>query len=458
MIRTKMKPMKKFIILLFLISLTQIVKAQIDPTLASQLQSILDNSVSNSGNNGVSAHLIMSNGTTWDGTAGLGKNNFPITDTTLFHGASTTKFNMAILMLLLAEDGLIDLDQSWNNYVALNVVFDTSITVRQLLNHTSGIADYLETASSGNDITSDFNYFYTPQYILENIVSGIPDFPVGSDFQYSNSNYVLAALIAETVTGNPVQTELRNRIWTPLGMNHTYYGAYETYAEPTAGVWWNFGSGLTDYSNLPTTSMLSYAYGAGNIVSCPSDLGSLLNAILNNQLLNAQSLNEMLTFVPGSYSSWTAGYGLGIHHLLGQTNDAVIGHDGYYTNLTDMFHSMDCGFTLVTMTNTQTSWFGIINPMYDIVTNYCATVNVKETGSKIETDFTIYPNPAQNQFNIISEQMINEVEIIDATGRIYYHISPYDKSISLQINTNGLYFIKVKYNEQIVTKKLIVKN
>jgi len=345
-------------------------KAQINTDLANQLQNVLDNSVSNLGNNGVSAHLIMPTGQTWNGTAGLGQQNLPITNTTLFHGASIMKFNIAILMLLLAEDNLVDLDQSWNNYVSLNLGFDTSITVRQLLNHTSGIADYLETSDSGNTITSDFNHFYKPQYILEKIVSDVPLFPVGTDFQYSNSNYALAALIAEAVTGNPVHEELRNRIWTPLGMNHTYFGAYETYTEPFAGVWWNFGSGITNYSNVSKTSMLSYAYASGNIISCPTDLAILLNGVLNGQLLSASSLDKMLTFVPNSFSSWTAGYGLGIHHQSGQTDDIVIGHNGCYTNLTDMLHSMNHGFTLVTMSNTQTQWFGIFNPMYDVLSNY----------------------------------------------------------------------------------------
>jgi D-alanyl-D-alanine carboxypeptidase len=450
--------MKKFILLFLFFSFKQVAMAQIDSTLAGQLQSILDNSVSKSGNNGVSAHLIMSNGETWGGTAGVGKGNISITDTTLFHGASTTKFNMAILMLLLVEDGLIDLDESWNNYVSLNVDFDTLITVRQLLNHTSGIADYLETARSGNDVTSDFNFFYTPRYLLENIVSGIPDFEAGSNFQYSNSNYVLAAFIAEAVTGNPVQTELRNRIWNPLGMHHTYFGAYETYTEPTAGVWWNFGNGLTDYSNVPTTSMLSYGYAAGNIVSCPTDLAILLNAVLKNQLLNTQSLNEMLTFVHRSFSSWTAGYGLGIHHLLGLTSETVIGHDGYYTNLTDMFHSVDGDFTLVTMTNTQTSWFGIFNPMYEIVSAYRPLSGVLENADKVQADLTMYPNPAQNHFNITSEQIIIEIEIIDALGDIFYQSTPNDKSISLPIDQGGVYFVIVRTNKQTVSRKLIVKN
>lgn len=447
--------MKKFIIFLCLISITSSITAQIDSVLAGQLQNALDSCVS-IGNNGVSAYVLMPNGQFWNGTAGVGKQNIPITDSTVFHGASITKFNIAILMMLLVEDNLVDLDRSWNDYVSLNVDFDTSITVRQLLNHTSGIADYLETDTADAIIISDFDLFYTPQFILENIVSGVPDFPTGTDFAYSSSNYVLVGLIAEAVTGNPVHTELRNRIWNPLGMSHTYFGAYETYTEPTSGVWWNFGSGLTDYSDMPKTSMLSYAYGGGNIVSCPTDLGVLLNALLSSQLLNTQSLNEMLTFVPESYSSWTAGYGLGIHHQYGQNDDKVIGHDGCYTNLSDMFHSMNYDFTLVTMSNTAISWFGVFNPMYDILSNYFMTTDVIELDKEI--DITVYPNPTTSKFNIKCAQIITEIVINDMLGRVIYHANPNDKETAITIDKDGSYLVTVKTDQGSTTRKLIVKN
>lgn len=444
--------MKILFTLLCLFSFAPQINAQIDPVLANQLQTVLDNSVTVSGNNGVSAHLIMPNGQTWTGTAGVGKQNLAVSDSMVFHGASTTKFNLAILMLMLAEDSLVDLDLSWNQYVSLNVNFDTTITVRQLLNHTSGIADYLEAPGSGANITADFNYFFTPQHILENIVSGIPDFPVGTDFAYSNSNYVLAGLVAEAVTGNPIQTELKNRIWAPLGMNHTYFGGYDTYSEPTAGVWWNFGSGVTDYSNMPTTSMLSFAYGAGNIVSCPGDLAILLDALMNNQLLNAQSQSEMTTFVPNSFSSWTAGYGLGIHHV-GQVNETVLGHDGYYTNLTDMFHSTNCGFTLVTMTNTQTAWFGIFNPMYQIVADYCTGTQTIEPEEVIEV--AIYPNPSSGQISIQSLEPLDEIEVKDVVGRVISHFYPHLNKVSLTIEEAGIYFVTLKSGQKTITQKVI---
>jgi len=251
------------------------VNAQINPTLATQLQQALNNRVQNYGNKGVSACVIMPNGDVWKGTAGVGQNSVTICDSTVFNGASITKTNIATLIFLLAEDGSLHLDSSWHKYIDLNVNFDTTITIRQLLNHTSGIADYLETPSAGTLITSDFNHAFTPIEILETIVPGVPDFAPGTNFAYSTSNYALLALIAQTVTGNPVQQALHNRIWDPLGMTHTYFGGFENYTEPRAGVWWNFGSGLVNYSNNPQTSMLTYGYGGANIVSTPEDLAIL---------------------------------------------------------------------------------------------------------------------------------------------------------------------------------------
>ncbi|MFT4666410.1 MAG: D-alanyl-D-alanine carboxypeptidase [Polaribacter sp.] len=447
---------KQLILLLLLTSTTTLLKAQVDPLITIELQSILNNSVSNAGNNGVSAHLIMPNGETWNGTAGFGKDDLPITPTTVFHGASTTKLNIATLILLLAEENLIDLDESWTTYISLDAEFNPSITVRHLLNHTSGIADYLETASSGNDITSDFNNFFTPQYILENIVSDVPLFLPGTGFRYSNSNYALAALIAETVTGNPVHTELRNRIWNPLGMTHTYFGAYENYTESSAGVWWNFGNGLTDYNDMATTSMLSYAYGAGNIVTCPTDLALFLSAVINGQLLSTESLDEMMDFGFNSFSSWTAGYGLGLHHSAGQPDDVVLGHDGYYTNLTSMFHSRDDGFTLVTMTNTQTEWFGLFNPMYDELSDYFLSTDVNEFDKDVE--LMVYPNPTEGQFDIVSARVIDEVEVKDMLGKVIYRAEVNAKKVSVAMDVEGLYFLVLRFGERRVVRTLLVEN
>ncbi len=432
--------------------------AQIDSALAAQLQQILNDRVQINGDNGVSACVIMPNGDTWKGTACVGAGNAAITDSTVFHGASIMKTNIATLLLLLAEDGLLNLDSSWHHYVNLNVNFDTTITLRQLISNTSGIADFLEIPGSGNYVTNDFNYAFTPVEILENIVSGVPDFAAGTDFNYSTSNFVLAAFIAETVTGNPVQQELRTRIWDPLGMTHTYFGGFENYSEPRAGVWWNFGSGLQNFSDSAETSMLTYGYGGANIVSTPEDLAHFARALFTGSILSQTSMNQMQVISPDSYSAWSAGYGLGIHHAYSFANDSMLGHDGYFTNMTDMFHSYDYGFTLVTMTNTQTQWFAIFDEMYDVIKNYIPLGIMENTASPL---LNLFPNPATNNITITSGSTDNhmEISITDITGKIIYTTTS-TESERLEVNTKnftaGIFIMQIETADFIETKKFIV--
>jgi D-alanyl-D-alanine carboxypeptidase len=444
-----------FTTLLFSIS----AKAQFDSQLATQLQQILNTRVQNFGNNGVSACVIMPDGSTWKGTAGVGQNSLAITDSTVFHGASITKANIAVLLLMLAENGLLSLDSSWNKYVNLNVNFNPSITIRQLLNHSSGIADYLEVPGNGTLVTNNFNYAYTPAEILENIVSGTPQFAPGTNYMYSTSNYVLAALIAQTVTGNPVQQELHSRIWDPLGMTHTYFGGFESYTEPRAGVWWDFGNGQQNYSNNPETSMLTYGYGGANIVSTPGDLALFARALFTGTLLSQASLNQMKVYVPSSYSSSFAGYGLGIHHASVFGSNNVLGHDGYYTNLSNMFHSYNYDFTLVTMTNTQTDWFAIFNQMYTPIKNRIIALGTPE--NMASPGMRLFPNPTDGRLTLYLDNTGQdaEISIADLTGKIIYTAASAGTQ-QLELDTKdfstGVYAVKVQTADYTGTKKLVV--
>lgn len=433
------------------------IQSQINPTLAGQLQTALNNRVTNYGNHGVSACVIMPNGDVWKGVAGVGQNSVAICDSTVFNGASITKANIATLILLLVEDGTLHLDSSWHKYIDLNVSFDTTITLRQLLNHTSGIADFLETPSAGTLITSNFNHAFTPVEILETIVPSAPAFAAGTNFQYSTSNYALLALIAQTVTGNPVQQTLHSRIWDPLGMTHTSFGGFENFTEPHAGVWWNFGSGLVNYSNNPKTSMLTFGYGGANIVTTPEDLAIFARALFTGTLLTQNSLNAMKVFSANSYTSWCAGYGLGIHNSHLYSNNSVLGHDGDYTNMSDMFHSYDYGFTLVTMSNTAKQWFGIFDGMYNTIKNYL-TVGIIENEGDGRID--LYPNPANNKLtiNLGNNSKQVEITICDLNGKIIYTTTSTERQVLVNTKefAEGVYFVKVRTEDLIATKKLVI--
>lgn len=449
-----MKKQLLFIPLIILFSM--VLKAQINPALAAQLQQILDNRVLINGDKGVSACLIMQNGDTWKGTAGVGQNSVAITDTTVFHGASITKANVATLILLLAENNLLHLDSAWTKYISLNANFNPSITIRQLLNHTSGIKDYLETPSAGTLITSNYNYSFTPFEILENITDDSPLFAPGTNFSYATTNYALLSLIAQTVTGNPVQQELRNRIWNPLNMTHTYFGGFENYTEPRAGIWWDFGVGLQNYSNQPYTSMLTFGYGGANIVTTPYDLAKFARALFTSTVLTTASFNQMKTFAINSNPFWN-GYGLGVHRMYSGTVN-TLGHDGYYTNMSDMFHSFDYGFTLVTMTNTQTQIFAIYKAMYTAIKNFITTGEIENV---ITENITISPNPANEsiRLNLNNNNSDAELSIVDVTGKVVYkktlkQVTSHD--VNVQDLSEGIYFVKILTKGTIATKKLII--
>src|SRR5688572_26678161 len=102
--------MKRISLILCLSCYTYLASAQIDPALAAQLQSVLNTQVSSGGNHGVSAHLVLQDSSTWTGTAGVDGLNQPMTDSTVFISASISKLNIAVLLLLLAEDSLVNLD------------------------------------------------------------------------------------------------------------------------------------------------------------------------------------------------------------------------------------------------------------------------------------------------------------------------------------------------------------
>lgn len=431
--------MKKFYLFLLTVLLGSALQAQIPSALATQLQNVLNDGINNKGMHGNSAHLILQSGQTWTGTAGVNGQGQPILDTTVFIAASISKLNIALVLLLMQEDGILDLDDTWHDWLPnLNVAFDTNITIRQLLNHTSGIKDYLEVPSAETYITNNFSYFYTPQYVLENIISGTPDFAAGTNFSYSNSNYCLAAYIAEAATANSLKDELHNRIWDPLGMNHTYFGAYEPINDPSAGRWWHFAggsAGVADYSNQSDTSILSFGYGTDNVVTCPTDLAKLVHALTNNQILNAQSMTELQTWVPQSAIDWTGNYGLGIHHLLGQTVDSVIGHNGKFMNESDVFHSSMCGFTLCCMSNTYGNWEWLYNQMYSVIRNYyaCNAVPVANfyatpktacTGNIVTLrDSSTNYKPTAWNWNIPGATFVNGTNANDSMPQVIYNTS-----------------------------------
>lgn len=141
--------------------------------------------------------------------------NAPTTNDTVFEIASNSKQYTAGAVMLLVQDGKLSLDDSITKYLPGLPRHYDPVTIRHLLNHTSGVKDYIEEFSLNRSLN------YTAQELIARIGAQELNFPPGEDARYSTTGYLLLGLIIEKVTGAPYGEFLRERIFTPLGMSRT---------------------------------------------------------------------------------------------------------------------------------------------------------------------------------------------------------------------------------------------
>ncbi|WP_429910626.1 serine hydrolase domain-containing protein [Glycocaulis sp.] len=215
----------------------------------------------------------------------------PVSGDTVFRIGSVTKQFTAAAILLLAEDGRLSLDDTLNQYFP-DFPRSDEVTVRQLLQHTSGISNY--TSFDGfMDTTAPLDH--DEARMVAYIASADPlyDFDPGTGWSYSNSGYMLLDYIAERVAGEPLADFLKTRIFDPLGMDDTRMDdaaeivphraqGYDAAPDTEAG-----------FTNAGYLS-LSVAAGAGAIRSTPQDMIVWTQALLNGDVVSSDSLTLML--------------------------------------------------------------------------------------------------------------------------------------------------------------------
>ena len=302
-------------------------------TLAQKFQNALDEGVVNYGGKGVAVAIIIPGENPWFGMAGVSHGTTPVTNDMLFATGSTTKNFAATLTLQLAEEGKLSLDDSLHNWIQSFPQIDSTITIRQLLNHTNGIFNFSDHPTVWNNIFSNPTRHWTHEEVITNFVLS-PYFQPGQGWHYSNSGYVLLAMILENVTGTSLSSELRNRFWIPLGMNSTYLPIEETLPGPVAHGWFDLnGNGnYEDISSYSIAAFTSAASLAGAVYSTSEDLAKWAKALFHDKtVLSQNSLDQMLTFYsPIPDQPLLDGYGLGVINFSRDlfNNLEIIGHSG----------------------------------------------------------------------------------------------------------------------------------
>lgn len=227
-----------------------------------------------------------------------------------FRAASVTKTFVATVVLQLAAEGRLSLDDtvdSWLPGLVSGHGNDGSrITIRNLLQHTSGIYNYGLEEDLGNT-AEDFErtklYHFDPEQSIAGAMRHSPDFPPADPddpepkWNYSNPNYMLAGLIIKKATGRPWADEVRDRIIRPLGLKDTYEPGDDPYLkQPYAHNYHRFPD--SDRWTDTTVRNISWADAAGSLVTSQRDLDRFFTALLGGRLLPAAQLAEMRRTVP----------------------------------------------------------------------------------------------------------------------------------------------------------------
>jgi len=245
----------------------------------------------------------------------------PVPDNGYFRIGSNTKTFVAVVVLQLVGEGRLSLDDTVEHWlpgvVAGNGNDGRRITVRQLLQHTSGLYNYTsalpELASADAFFAGRFEH-YDAAELVALAMAHAPNFAPGTNWSYSNTNYILAGMIVQKVTGRTWAAEVQHRILGPLGLRQTYVpGGNPLVRRPHAEGYQQFepGGPLLDTTEFSPSA----ADAAGSIISTPADLARFWQALQQGRLLAPRQMAQLHTTVPATEFTDVfpgARYGLGI--------------------------------------------------------------------------------------------------------------------------------------------------
>ncbi len=297
---------------------------------------------------GLSVAVRLSSGETWTGVSGFAslQPDEPVTNETPFAVASITKTFVTALILGLVDEGVLSLDDPLSDFLP-DFPRARRITLRQLLEHTSGVFNFFESPRYVQEVFGDRTRRWTFDEILGFVAT--PYCTPGTCFHYSNTNFVLLGRVAEVATGKPLHTELRRRFFDPLGLARTVFQPDERTPRDAAHGHLAYAGGFIDHTGrsrvIPHLSAATVAWAAGAVVSTPSDLARWASALYGGEILTPESTAQMLTFRPRD------DYGLGTRTQIFRGRVAV-GHLGGIRGFENaMWHFPDEGVTIVMLSD-----------------------------------------------------------------------------------------------------------
>ncbi|MEU6253977.1 serine hydrolase domain-containing protein [Streptomyces sp. NPDC047043] len=308
-----------------------------------------------------------------------------------FRIGSITKTFSAVVLMQLADEKKLDLDASVDRYLP-GLLPDRGITVRQVLGHRSGLYDYTDEmfAKTVPGFEAVRSKVFTYRQLVDRSLRHKRTNAPGAAYAYSNTNFVVAGMLIEKLTGNSVRTEYQNRIFKPLKLRDTFYVHPGTtipgrhakgYLTPDRS-----GAELVD----ATDQTVSWAQSAGAVISSTQDLHTFLSALLRGRLMSPAQLAQMERMLPVNS---TQAYGLGLRRRDLSCGISVYGHtgavQGYYSYA---FATKDGRRSLAALANTSNN-AAVLNTMLGTLESaFCGKqAKLRRAGAVVERSEDVAP-------------------------------------------------------------------
>jgi D-alanyl-D-alanine carboxypeptidase len=345
------------------------------------------------------------------GTTQLGGHT-AINPNTHYRTGSVTKTFVSATVLQLVGMGKLSLDDTVDHWlpglITGNGNDGKKITIRELLQHTSGLVDYdtdsrfLSTISSASEFYANNMHSYTPNDLVSLALSHPPNFAPGTSWSYSNTNYIVAGMVIQAVTGNTWDVEVTNLLIKPLGLTNTSIPGDNTgIPSPYADGYniWSVNNNKPVYSDT-TVDNMSWAGSAGAIITTTDDELKFFTSLMSGKVLAPAQLAQMQTTVPINQQD---DYGLGLARMdmcnvpggVWWHNGGTVGYDTFVGVTPDGSTGVAYDVATTDLTGSDTAFDSAVHGREDALARhvFCGAATTS-TDSITQQEAALHGNPA----------------------------------------------------------------
>lgn len=361
---------------------------------------------------GISATVRFADGSAWSGAQGAHGNDGDLNADMLFEMGSITKSMTASIILQLVEEDALSLEDSLHQFFAPLKNIDSNITVKQLLNHTSGIYTYEDNPSLAATVIIYPDRVWEPTDILDYIEPMY--FEAGAGWAYSNTNYLLLGLIIEKIEGRSYHESLRKRLLEPFGLQHSYLDPNESYSEARALSWLSSGA----YQDNVFEAILSVAWSAGALVSTSKDVALWAEKLYSGEVLGTAVTEAMLQTTQAGDNSYNYGFGTSLSVYAGRR---VVGHNGNTAmQHANMSYCPELGLTLALAINQEDADAVLEQVKTDLLTYLFDQPWGLSVENHSVSPMTVVPNPATHQLQVYAGSSYGQLQLLNGTGQVVW--------------------------------------